>query len=208
MNGVTEETRRPRRAPAPGERKLDAERSRRLLLDAALDEFAAKGFAGARVQDIADRAGVNKQLINYYFGGKEGLYRALTERWRAMSGTLNADGAPLAEDVAAFTHVGDAQRYWVRLLIWQALEGNQEEGGSEYRRAMVEDLRRRQAGGEIAADLDPGFLQLALFGAAIAPTLLSGFAEDFTGLPVDSPEFVERYREQLRRIVEHLARPV
>jgi AcrR family transcriptional regulator len=199
---------RPRRAPAGDERQRDADRSRERILDAALVEFGEHGYAGARIQAISRRAGVNQQLISYYFGGKEGLYRALTERWRAMSGTLNADGAPLAEVVAAFTHVGDAQRYWVRLLIWQALEGNQEEGGSEYRRAMVEDLRRRQADGEIAADLDPGFLQLALFGAAIAPTLLSGFAEDFTGLPVESPEFVERYREQLRRIVAHLAQPL
>ncbi len=31
------------------------------------------------MQDIADRAGVNKQLINYYFGGKEGLYQGLRE---------------------------------------------------------------------------------------------------------------------------------
>lgn len=77
MGPVTETTKRARRAPAPDERTLDAERSRRLLLDAALEEFSAKGFAGARVQDIADRAGVNKQLINYYFGGKEGLYHAL-----------------------------------------------------------------------------------------------------------------------------------
>src|SRR5205807_7119066 len=65
---------RSRRAPAPGERQQDADRSRRLLLAAALEEFAAKGFAGARVQEIAARAGVNKQLINYYFDSKEGLY--------------------------------------------------------------------------------------------------------------------------------------
>jgi len=86
MGNVTEPTKRPatkqaRRAPAPDERTLDAERSRRLLLDAALEEFSAKGYAGARVQDIADRAGVNKQLINYYFGGKEGLYCELHRRW-------------------------------------------------------------------------------------------------------------------------------
>ena len=35
---------------------------------------ARQGLAGARVNDIADRAGVNKQLISYYFGGKEGLF--------------------------------------------------------------------------------------------------------------------------------------
>src|ERR1700728_4160200 len=72
-----ERGKRTRRAPAPEDRQRDAERSKRCLLSAALDEFAAKGFAGARVQDIASRAGVNKQLISYYFGGEDGLYREL-----------------------------------------------------------------------------------------------------------------------------------
>src|SRR5580692_5835237 len=73
--------RRPRRAPAAGDRQRDAERSRQSLLAAALEEFSLRGFAGARVADIARRAGVNKQLINYYFGSKEGLYLALQRAW-------------------------------------------------------------------------------------------------------------------------------
>ncbi|URM95556.1 TetR/AcrR family transcriptional regulator [Actinomadura madurae] len=55
---------------------------------AALDEFSAKGYAGARVGDIAKRAGLNKQLITYYFGGKEGLYRAVEEQWLADEAEL------------------------------------------------------------------------------------------------------------------------
>ena len=73
----------PRRTPTGENRLRDAERSRRQLLAAALDEFAAKGYAATRVQDIAERAGVNKQLVNYYFGGKEGLYRELQRQWEA-----------------------------------------------------------------------------------------------------------------------------
>ncbi|WP_438872666.1 hypothetical protein [Paractinoplanes pyxinae] len=92
----------------------------------------------------------------------------------------------------------------MRLLIWQALAGERDEGDANYRRAMVDDLRRRQGEGEIADDLDPAYLQLALFGAALAPTLLAGFAEDFTGRPADSPEFLDTYREQLRRLIGHL----
>jgi AcrR family transcriptional regulator len=62
---------------------VDAERTRAALLDAALQEFSEKGFAGARVRDIAERAGVSKDLIAYHFGGKEGLYRAVQQacRW-------------------------------------------------------------------------------------------------------------------------------
>ncbi|MEU5722225.1 helix-turn-helix domain-containing protein [Micromonospora sp. NPDC047738] len=199
---------RPRRSPSGPERKRDAERTRERILDAALVEFGEHGYAGARVTAIARRAGVNQQLISYYFDGKEGLYRALIERWRALSGELNRPDAPLDEVVAAFLHAGTAQRHWVRLLIWQALEGDREEGAEQYRRSMVDDLRRRQAAGEIAQDLDPAYLQLALFGAALAPTLLAHFAEDFTGLPVDSPEFLAGYGEELKRLIARLAKPL
>ena len=54
-------------------RQRNPERSRERILAAALGEFAAKGFAGARVADIARRAGLNKQLISHHFGGKVGL---------------------------------------------------------------------------------------------------------------------------------------
>ncbi len=45
------------------------------ILSAARGEFATHGRAGARTQRIAARAGVNKQLIHYYFKTKDGLYR-------------------------------------------------------------------------------------------------------------------------------------
>ena len=195
---------RPRRAPAGDDRKRDAERTRDRILDAALVEFGEHGFAGARIGAIARRAGANQQLISYYFEGKEGLYRALIERWRQMSGGFNRPEVPLGDVVAAFTHVGGSQRHWVRLLVWQALAGEREEGEREYRQWMVDGLRRRQAAGEIAADLDPAYLMLVLFGAALAPTLLTQFAEDFTGLPADSSEFRERYLDQLKKLVTRL----
>lgn len=47
------------------------------LLAAALTEFAARGSAGARTERIARRAGVNKQLIHYYYRTKAGLYQAV-----------------------------------------------------------------------------------------------------------------------------------
>jgi AcrR family transcriptional regulator len=57
----------------------DAERSRSRVLAAAMREFAEHGFNGARIDRIATRAGVNKQLIYYYFGSKADLYVAVLE---------------------------------------------------------------------------------------------------------------------------------
>ncbi len=59
-----------------------AERSaetRSRILDAALGEFAANGLAGARTEQIAQVAGVNKALLYYYFESKEKLYSAALE---------------------------------------------------------------------------------------------------------------------------------
>ena len=64
-------------APAP--RIRDPEQTRRGILDAAFAEFAAKGLAGARVDEIAARTRTTKRMIYYYFGSKEGLYAAVLE---------------------------------------------------------------------------------------------------------------------------------
>lgn len=63
---------------APGSRR-DPAASRAALVGAAIAEFARKGFEGARVDEIAAAAGVNKQLVYHYYGSKQGLYLAALE---------------------------------------------------------------------------------------------------------------------------------
>jgi TetR/AcrR family transcriptional regulator len=196
---------KPRRSPSGSERKRDAERSRERILEAALVEFGEHGYAGARIGAIARRAGVNQQLISYYFDGKEGLFRALSERWRALSAEISRPDAPLAEVVGEFVSAGNEQRHWSRLLVWQALAGDTEAETKPFHEAMVADMRRRQAAGELAGDLDPAYMMLALIGASVAPTVLPEFARNFTGLDPASPEFVAAFREQIQRLVAHLA---
>jgi TetR/AcrR family transcriptional regulator len=70
---------------------------------------------------------------------------------------------------------------------------------------MVEELLRRQRAGELADDLDPAYVLLVLFAAALAPTVIPQIARQLTGLSADSPRFQEAYAEQLRRVVERLA---
>jgi AcrR family transcriptional regulator len=60
-----------------GRRSRDAAASRRALLGAAGELFHERGYGGAKVRDIGERAGVDPALIARYFGGKEGLYLAV-----------------------------------------------------------------------------------------------------------------------------------
>jgi AcrR family transcriptional regulator len=63
--------------PSARRRGRNAERTKEQILAAARAEFCAHGFGGARVDAIAERAGVNKRLLYHYFGNKEDLYRAV-----------------------------------------------------------------------------------------------------------------------------------
>ena len=78
--------------------RRDPVATRNKLLTAARLEFARHGFAGARVDEIAERAGVNKQLVYHYFGDKDALYLAVLE-WvyadiREQERKLNLEGLP------------------------------------------------------------------------------------------------------------------
>ncbi|MGE3143325.1 MAG: TetR/AcrR family transcriptional regulator [Hyphomonadaceae bacterium] len=68
------------------------------ILDAALDEFAARGFDAARMEDIAKKAGLSKAGVYLYFNGKEALLDALIAR----------EVAPIAERVRVLAEAGAA----------------------------------------------------------------------------------------------------
>ncbi|NRB03273.1 MAG: helix-turn-helix transcriptional regulator, partial [Rhodobacteraceae bacterium] len=60
-------------------RTRDAEATKTRILAAAKAEFARLGLGGARVDEIADKAGANKRMIYHYFGNKEDLFTAVLE---------------------------------------------------------------------------------------------------------------------------------
>lgn len=72
-------------------RTRDADRTQLTILRAAMSEFADKGLGGARIDAIAERAGVNKRLIYYYFDGKDELFLAVLEQTYADIRTAEQD---------------------------------------------------------------------------------------------------------------------
>jgi len=78
-------------APPPRSRRAD-------ILAAAEREFGASGFAGARIERIAEAARVNKQLLFHYFGSKEGLFAdALSGVLAPLDPTLGGASSPADE---------------------------------------------------------------------------------------------------------------
>ena len=132
---------------SPGVSARNPKRSRERILAAALKEFAAKGFAGARVDFIARRAAINKRMLYHYFGNKEHLFREvlrlkMAER-QAWAETLSGDPA---ESLAFWFEAACKDTDWVRLLEWEALQGDGQK---------VIDEKHRRAGDGARAGAHP-----------------------------------------------------
>ena len=201
-NGDTKGRRSTRRAPAPHERQRDPERTKARILDAASEEFSAKGFAGARVSEIAARAGVNPQLIAYYFDGKEGLYREIGRRWRSYEARAFPDDMDFAKRIERYVRASVDTPLSGRLLAWEGLAdtGENDEEAQERNarlRHEVELIRERQRVGELDDRLDPAALLLIAMSASNALAVYPQLARGLFGADGSSPELVEHYAEQL-----------
>lgn len=195
----------PRRAPAPGQRQIHPDRTRAALLDAALEEFAAKGFTGARVRDIAQRAGVSKDLIAYHFGGKDGLYLAVQQAWLDQDGSAELD-LPLAELLARYLHDALTDPRPMRLLAWRGLASSDEAPPDGTPDAVdLSALRARQERGELPADIDPAVLRLLLLAAVAAPVVFTDYTRKLFGAAPGDSEFEERYARGLQRLITRLS---
>jgi TetR/AcrR family transcriptional regulator len=139
MSGDTPRSRRPARG---GRRDSKAD-----VLAAARTEFAASGFAGARVDVIARRARLNKAMLYYHFGDKRALYRAVLRD--GFSGLLAEVRA--ATEVAA-TPTARLDAYVDALLA-----------AAESRRALVPIVLREIAGGGRHLDSETLRLMVGLF---------------------------------------------
>lgn len=153
-------------------RRRDAERTTADLLAAAQEEFAEYGFAGARVDRIAARAGCNKALIFARFGDKEGLYRAvfaaLGQRWLPQTEQL---GATLTADTRdGFAASIRALVGWTidflrdepeiaRIVLWEIASGWAHLGAGCPDEKRPTDERTDQIRAFLAAAHESGFLR-------------------------------------------------
>ncbi len=185
----------------------DPERTRRRILAAALKEFSARGFAGARVDGIVCRAKVNKRMLYHYFGDKEGLFRAVLQfkldermaRFKSYAMSDMAQGVPML-----FQHnCEDAD--WVRLLAWESLQtvGDQVHNEPDRRRRAVYTnalIRRQQAAGTLKVGMKPEYFNLMMSSLALFPMALPQMTRLITGMRADSPKFQREYARFLETI--------
>lgn len=137
------------------------ERTRRKILDAAVDEFAARGYAGARVDRIAASAGINKRMIYHHFGNKLGVFEAA-----------------LADQVSGVDMTGKLARLWMH----EALER-----GDENILRLAE--RQQAAVGDSRTADDASIATLARTALEVFPLAFPQIVRVVTGHRAGSAEF-------------------
>jgi AcrR family transcriptional regulator len=174
------ETREPREPREP--RSRDAALSQQAILLAARDEFHARGFAGARMDQIALRAAVDKKLIYYYFRNKDGLFRAVLEEAyrgiREAEQQLRLQDLPPAEALRAL--VGFTWSYFLEHPEFLTLLNSANlhrarhlEGSSRARQlnsplidALADVLERGRRSGAFRGGVDPLQLYISIAGVS------------------------------------------
>jgi len=212
-----------RRADSNAPKRRDPAATRKKLLTAARREFADSGLAGARVDEIAARAGVNKQLVYHYFGDKDALYLAVLE-WvyeeiRAQERKLNLEGLPPQQAIkrlieASFDHLA-AHPDFIVLLNDENRGGARHVRGSRKLEAMHSPLVSMVSAilgegvraGVFRKGINPVHLYISIAGLSYfyfsnTPTLSAIFGKDFS-----SPTARKARRKHVVDLVMQSLRP-
>jgi TetR/AcrR family transcriptional regulator len=197
--------------------------TRKKLLTAARREFADSGLAGARVDEIADRAGVNKQLVYHYFGDKDALYLAVLqwvyEEIRTHERELNLEGLPPQRAIrklieSSFDHLA-AHPDFIVLLNDENRGGARHVRGSRRLEAMHSPLvsmvskilREGVRTGAFRRGINPLHLYISIAGLSYfffsnTPTLSAIFGKDLA-----SPAAKRARRKHVVDLVLQALRP-
>jgi len=189
----------------------DTDGTRRRLLDAALVEFAARGFDGTTVASIAARSGVNKERLYSYFGDKKALWElVLATELERLATAVELTGVGLGdigEFAGATFDYHAAHPELGRLLQWEGLQAGPPAHvavrTTRYREKVAR-FTNAQRDGFLDPDIDPAHLVFALIALAAWWQTVPQLAEMITGAgPDDLQERVARRRfvvEAARRI--------
>jgi TetR/AcrR family transcriptional regulator len=205
--------RRRRAAAAADAAALTNGHRRQAIVEAGIGEFSTKGFSGARINTIARKAKVNKQLIYYYFDSKVGLYEAvlghLIRRWEER---MEAGDPHPSVSVAAKAHtdrlLGQGGTEWIRFWLWEALQMTSH--GRDVDRARVwarwvTVFQHAQKSGEISTDYDPKMVALAMNSVIVTPYMTPLITKLITGMDPNTESFKKKQADLVQNLVKAIA---
>lgn len=208
----------------PATAKRDPDGTKRRILKAATQDFSARGFAGARIADIAAQAGVNKRMLYHYYGDKDALFLAVLENAyseiRGRERALDLEHLPPEEAMRrlvelSWDHFIEHPEF-INLLNSENLERARHVKRSKKAREMhspfagmiAQILRRGEAAGVFRTGVDPVELYITIAGIGYFYlsnrfTLSVIFDRD-----LEAPEQLARRRAHMVEVVLGYLRPL
>jgi len=193
----------------------DTEGTKRKILEAATSEFADRGPDGTTVERIAKLAGVNKEHVYNYFGGKPELFaHVLREQLAAAALNVPVESFTSTDigDYAGLLY--DYHREHpelARLLQWEALafpsEVPEEQHRREYYGRKTAAIADAQAAGVLTASIAPDLLDFLLLSLAGYWAVVPQVARMITGATIDDAQKDARRRASVVEAARRLASP-
>ena len=188
----------------------DPDKTQQRILRAALKEFSARGFAGARVNEIARRADVNKRMLYHYFEDKKGLFRAVLRdkiNSRMNQVEVSVPDDDLVSSMPQWFRQNCQDGDWLRLLAWESLQTQKdqvldEKARKDLVRLGVTKIKAKQAAGILRADVSPLHLLLAKVSLAMFPMAMPQVARLILGQAPRDPKFQGEYMLFLQKIAQ------
>ncbi len=197
-------------------RTRNADRSREVILDAAERLFAERGFQGTSLQDIGDAASVSRGTPSYFFGSKEGVYRAVLDRIfgsvadlvrRQQEQALGVRAGPdevFAREIAGYIGFLAERPNFVRLLQWEALTGGELLADLTARMEALREservIREEVARGAFRP-VDPRHLMLNIMALCWYPFAQQESLMKVMGADAFDPDFIEAHGKAVTELV-------
>ena len=199
----------------PESRTRDAEKTRQVILEAATRLFSQHGFAATGLQQVADAAGVARATPSYFFGSKEGLWKAVLESQNAPVLTVvpealarSGRNASREDIISALIEVAldfHAQHpHFLRLRQWSELQENHlNQGVADHPEVMQSATQALQliVKGTVLEHEDVRHLVMSVMTACYAPFIFGNTLGAGLGFEVSTPEFQAQWRSHLKRLL-------
>jgi len=176
----------------------DADKVRNSLLEAARGLFLNNEFKAVSIKRIAEAAGVNGAMVNYYFGGKKGLYLAMVEDVVAsmlarLEQVRNVENQSIADFISSYSMVLVEHPWWPNFVVREVLFGEGElrefvleKFASTLVPTLMQAVEAEIQAGNFRADVKPQFTVMSLMGLSVFPFLARPIIEQVMGWSLDA----------------------
>lgn len=176
----------------------DGEKVKAELMEAARQHFLQREFKAVSVREIAESAGVNGAMVNYYFGSKQGLYLAMVDEMlsslEASLAALGGDGElGVTEFSRVYTQVLVENPWWPNFIVREVLmkEGETRDAmvarfAGAFAPRLMASISWKIRDGQYREDLDPGLAMLSMMALTVFPFLAKPMIESVLGREFNS----------------------